>query len=417
MEGFYFSTVSANGINHRIASTVPNLLARGKRKSEEQRGCRNGTAILVMFLHGFPESWYSWRHQLRCLKNNNMYLGVAPDMRGYGSTAQPVDVQAYTQPVLARDVVEIADALGYQQFIVVGHDFGAQLAWHIALLYPSHLLGVFAMSVPYAGTPKAGWLTMLQERYGRCLHSANGSSDSNDKSKASNLNIIPREELEKVRFHYILHHNLPRAEEVYDRNCREALYRLYGYCKGCETEEGTPEYDRNGLMFPSTGIIEKDRSRALDATAAPGMWLRRPRPKQLPSWFTQQDLDYYVGEFERAGFLGALRWYQAFDINYEMMNHLLSQKDGSITDTVKSPAMFMIGDDDSVLQMFGGQGNLLAKLKLNVPNLVREPIFVKDCGHWIQQEVPELVNDILLEVLDDFASKHRHATTKMYSKF
>ena len=99
------------------------------------------------------------------------------------------------------------------------------------------------------------------------------------------------------------------------------------------------------------------------------------------------------------------------------MKRLLSQKDGSIADTVQPPAMFLIGEDDSVLRMFGGREKLLVKLKEHVPNLVREPIFVKDCGHWIQQEASELVNGVLLEVLDIFSSKHRDATTTLYSKF
>ena len=326
-------------------------------------------------------------------------------MRGYGSTTQPTDVEAYTQPVLARDVVEIAEALGHERFVVVGHDFGAQLSWTVALLYPSRVLGVFAMSVPYAGNPKAGYLTMLQERHGRCL----------DDGKSGIA--VPREEREKATFHYILHHNLPRAEEVYDKSCREVLYRLYGYCKGSPTVPGTPEYDINGLMFPPTGDPDHNKSRVLDATASPGMWLRRPRPKELPPWFTEADLNYYVQEFERAGFLGAMRWYQTFDLNFELMKGLLTREDGSIADKVQPPAMFLIGEDDSVLRMFGGKENVMIKVKENVPNLVRDPVFIKGCGHWIQQEASEKVNGVLLEVLDDFCSKQRHATTMIYSKF
>lgn len=147
VSGIYFSFLQANKLRFRVASNLRSLDKSGAVQA------RASGYPLILFLHGFPESWYSWRHQLALLRDEP-YLLVVPDMRGYGSSSQPKSMEQYTQPELARDVLEIAKSLGYQKFIVVGHDWGAQLAWSVSLLYPRNVIGVCAMSVPYAGTPK-----------------------------------------------------------------------------------------------------------------------------------------------------------------------------------------------------------------------------------------------------------------------
>jgi pimeloyl-ACP methyl ester carboxylesterase len=305
-------------------------------------------------------------------------------MRGYGSTSKPASLEAYTQPVVARDVVEIAKALGYNEFIVVGHDWGAMLAWSVSLLYPKHVLGVCGMSVPYAGTPKVGFLTMLQEKYGQCLDPT-----------------LPRETLRKAKFHYMLHHCLPRCAEEYDKNTRAFLYRMYAFRRGCEVEEGTPEQNVHGLMFPPTGDKEHDNTRTLDATAAPGLWQRMPRPKSLPKWLTQEDLEYYVQEFERAGFHGGLCWYRALDRNFQLMNDALRHGD----DRIRQPSLFLTGEDDGVVKLYGGKNKVVERLKSNLLGLTREPIFMKGCGHWIQQEEPKEVNDALLQFFQEVTNE------------
>ena len=370
IEGIYFSFVKANGLSHRLASPTRNLGSWRKRKEG---------VPLVLFLHGFPESWYSWRHQLCCLKKEP-FLAVAPDMRGYGSTSQPKSVEDYTQPVLARDVVEIAKALGYDQFIVIGHDWGAALAWSVSLLYPNHVVAVCGMSVPYAGTPKMGFLTMLQAINGPCLDPK-----------------VPRETRQKAKFHYMLHHCLPGCAKEYDRNARDFLFRMYGFEKGCEFEQGTPEYDVHGLMFPPTGNARHDATRELDARAAPGLWQRIPRPKVLPHWINKADLEYYIQEFERAGFHGGLCWYRAMDRNFELIKSALRNS----SDKIFQPSLFLIGDNDGLVKMYGGKQKIVERVKANVLGLTREPIFLKGCGHWIQQEKAQEVNFILLHFLNE----------------
>ena len=374
--GIYFSFLYANNIRHRLASTVRNLDREGSKEAKAQGW------ELVLFLHGFPESWYSWRHQLLALQNQPM-LAVAPDMRGYGGTCQPPSTDDYTQPVLALDVLLIAKQLGYTHFFIVGHDWGAMLAWSVSLLYPQNVLGVFGLSVPYMGLGRRGLLTMLQEKYGPCLDSS-----------------LPRELVELARFHYMLYHCLPRCEEQYNNNTQEFLYRLYGYRKGCRIEPGTPEYPMTGLMFPPTGNKESDQSRTLDATAAPGWWKRMPRPVDLPPWFTQQDLDYIVEEFRRSGFLGGISWYRAADKNFDLMKEILNPKNGGHGEQITVPSVFMIGEHDAVLAFHGGKFKVQQRLRKYMPALIRDPIFVPNCGHWIQQEASTLVNEVLIDFLD-----------------
>src|SRR5207237_1364204 len=103
---------------------------------------------LVLLLHGFPESWYSWRHQLAALAQAG-YHAVAPDQRGYGQTERPGQIEQYTQLHLVGDLIGLVDVLGEQQAVVVGHDWGAIVAWDMALLRPDRVRGVAALSVPY----------------------------------------------------------------------------------------------------------------------------------------------------------------------------------------------------------------------------------------------------------------------------
>lgn len=377
VEGIHFTFLDeVNGIRIRLASTVPNLKQNGPL-------ARQNGHLLVLFLHGFPESWYSWRYQLLLLKDGP-YLPVAPDMRGFGSTSQPASTEDYTQTVIAKDVVEIAQALGYQEFIVVGHDWGCQAGWSVSLLYPQHVLGVVGMSVPYAGTPQTDMLTLLQSKYGACL----------DES------IPVKERRKNCSFHYMLHHCLPKSSEEYDKNGREFLYRIYTNREGCEVEEGTPECDIHGKMFVMNDyeMLHEDPV-VLDATMAPGLWKRLPRAKTLPDWLKKEDLEYITGEYERAGFHGALSWYRAMRRNFEMMNAALRRSDGSLRDKIIPPSLFIIGENDGLIRLYGGKKKIVRRLYENMTLMTRDPIFVKDVGHWVQVEARDTVNAALLQFL------------------
>jgi pimeloyl-ACP methyl ester carboxylesterase len=106
-----------------------------------------GEGPLLLLLHGFPQCWYLWRHQIDDLVSAGYQVAV-PDQRGYGGSDKPTDVEAYVASELTADVVGIADALGHETFTLVTHDFGAVLGWDIARLYADRVAAVFALSVP-----------------------------------------------------------------------------------------------------------------------------------------------------------------------------------------------------------------------------------------------------------------------------
>jgi pimeloyl-ACP methyl ester carboxylesterase len=123
-----YRTVETNGIRMHLAE--------------------QGTGPLVVLCHGFPESWYSWRDQLPALAEAGFHA-VAPDMRGYGRTDRPEAIDQYTLFHLIGDMVGLLDALGAEQAVIAGHDWGAPVAWHAALLRPDRFPGVIGLSVPF----------------------------------------------------------------------------------------------------------------------------------------------------------------------------------------------------------------------------------------------------------------------------
>jgi len=121
-------TIEANGIRMHVAEA--------------------GAGPLVVLCHGFPECWYSWKDQIIALAEAG-YHAVAPDMRGYGQTDAPEEVDQYTILHLVGDIMGLLDALGAPQAVIVGHDWGAPVAWHCALLRPDRVRGVAGLSVPF----------------------------------------------------------------------------------------------------------------------------------------------------------------------------------------------------------------------------------------------------------------------------
>ena len=121
-------TIEANGIRVHIAE--------------------QGSGPLVLMCHGFPESWYSWRHQLQALALAGFHA-VAPDMRGYGDSGRPAEIERYSLLHLVGDMVGVLDSLGEKTAVIAGHDWGAPVAWHAALLRPDRFRAVIGLSVPY----------------------------------------------------------------------------------------------------------------------------------------------------------------------------------------------------------------------------------------------------------------------------
>jgi pimeloyl-ACP methyl ester carboxylesterase len=312
-------------------------------------------------------------------------------------------VDDFAVDVVARDMVDLASSLGFDQMVVVGHDFGAYLAWHLALLYSKVVVGVMALSTPYMGhvPTHQPLMAALQRRFGKCLP----NDDKNDIATTTT-----RSDQLKARFHYMLHHNLPFAHVNYDINIREALYRIYAYQPGVEVEsvddnhclllnddrmfippffkEG--EHDHHGKIKANTQ--QTSQPPLLDGRSAPALWQRLPRPKKLPSWLSSTDLDIMVQEVEQSGgFAGGLRWYQALDLNWYRTRHYLRHAQ------IHQPCYFMMGSNDTmILENHGGSFETIQqRMQQHVTNL-QKCMVIPHAGHWLPLECATLVNEELL---------------------
>ncbi len=297
-----------------------------------------GAGPLVVLVHGFPESWYSWRRQLPAIAAAGFRV-VAPDMRGYGQTDVPADIASYTIMHLVGDVTGLVEALGERQAIVVGHDWGATVAWSAALLRPDMFRAVAAMSVPYR---QRGPVPPLRALRAAGLHT----------------------------YYYLYYQDVGVADAEYERDPKLTLQSTF-YTMSGDAPRGRPD---PRMLQPGKGALDN-----------------LINPDRLPAWLTEADLDYMVADIRRTGFRGALNWYRNADRNWE----LLAPWAGA---PIRQPALFIAGSEDHVIHGPLGKGPLEA-LKANVPNL-RAQLIIEGAGHYIQQERPQQVNAALIEFLN-----------------
>ncbi|WP_428484842.1 alpha/beta fold hydrolase [Rhodopila sp.] len=302
-----------------------------------------GNGPLILLCHGFPESWYSWRHQIDDLAEAGFHV-VAPDMRGYGQTDRPEAIDQYTLLHLVGDMVGLLDALGAETAVIAGHDWGAPVAWHAALLRPDRFPAVIGLSVPYR-----------------------------PRGVARPTTVMPRTD---DAVFYQLHFQTPgvaEAELEHDvgASIRSVLLSLSGDAPPRSAAEGFS-------MVPRVGGLRARQSATGDQATA------------LPAWLTEADIAFYTGEFSRTGFRGGLNWYRNIDRNWE----LLAAYHGA---RVMVPALYVAGDRDLVMA-FRGMDELVANLSAIIPNL-RQTLILTGCGHWTQQERPRDVSKAMIDFL------------------
>jgi pimeloyl-ACP methyl ester carboxylesterase len=320
-----------------------------RHRTVETNGIRmhvaeQGDGPLVLLCHGFPESWYSWRHQLAALAAAGFHA-VAPDMRGYGQTEQPAEIDQYTLLHLVGDMVGLADALGEGPAVIAGHDWGAPVAWHAALLRPDRFRAVIGLSVPFRPRGSVRPSTAMPQ-----------TDDA---------------------VYYQLYFQAPGvAEAELSRDVRSSIRRVLYAASGEGRQAGA------GLGDPAAvGMVPR----------AGGFLSHTAEPPAPPTWLTEADVDFYTGEFTRAGFRGGLNWYRNIDRNWELLAPYAGAR-------VMVPALYVAGDRDLVVH-FRGMDQLLPNLKKFVPEL-RRTIMLPGCGHWTQQERPKEVNDAMIAFLN-----------------
>jgi pimeloyl-ACP methyl ester carboxylesterase len=323
MTGLRHRTVETNGIRMHLAE--------------------QGAGPLVLLCHGFPESRYSWRHQLPALAEAGFHA-VAPDMRGYGQTDKPPEIDQYTLLHSVGDMVGLLDALGAEQAVIAGHDWGAPLAWASAVLRPDRFRGVIALSGPFGPRGPSRPTTVMPQ-----------SADM---------------------LFYQLYFQMPGvAEAEFERDVHLSVRTILYSISGDAPRRANSVVDRNAV-----GMVHR----------RDGFLARMLNPESLPLWLSEADVNFYAAEFARTGFRGGLNWYRNIDRNWELLAPFAGAK-------VNVPALYIAGERDVVLD-FPGVRQRIGETAKFVPQLRRTAIF-PGCGHWTQQERAAEVNAAMIDFL------------------
>ncbi|MBI1330515.1 MAG: alpha/beta fold hydrolase [Alphaproteobacteria bacterium] len=300
------------------------------------RAVVEGQGPLVVMVHGFPESWFSWRHQIGPIAQAG-FTACAIDVRGYGGSGRPHAIADYDMEHMIADVCGVIDAMGARTAILIGHDWGAPIVWNTALARPDRIRAVAGLSVPFTGAPLRSMSAMIEEIFtsqGRFFYQ-----------------------------HYFQDAGV--AEREGEADIRGFLRKFY-YAISGDAPDGT---------WPKDKVV------------GDSLLYRLPDPDPFPAWLTAADLDYYVREFEQSGLRGPINRYRNHDRDFEFLKAFQGKK-------IEQPSLFVGGARDLVLSMFG-RADLMGIMKMHMSDL-RGADVLEGCGHWTQQERPDEVNARLI---------------------
>nr|WP_090340015.1 alpha/beta hydrolase [Mycolicibacterium malmesburyense] len=327
-----------------------------------------GEGPLVILVHGFPESWYSWRHQIPALANAG-YRVVAIDQRGYGRSSKYRVQKAYRIKELVGDIVGVIDAYGEKQAVVVGHDWGAPVAWTSAWLHPDRCRGVVGISVPFAGRGVIG---------------LPGSPFGERRPNDYHLELAGPGKLWYQDYFSEQDAIIAEIEE----DLRGWLLGLTYTVSGQGMIAATQAAVAAGVDLASMDPVEVIRSGPLCLPEGARLKDAFSYPETMPDWFTDADLDFYTAEFERSGFGGPLSFYHNIDNDWCD----LAEQEGT---PLTPPALFIGGQYD-VGTTWGAEA--VERAHEVMPNYCGTHM-IADVGHWIQQEEPKETNRLLLDFL------------------
>ncbi len=301
------------------------------------RAAVEGTGPLVILVHGWPELWYSWRHQIEPLAAAG-YRVVAPDVRGYGGSDKPHAIEAYDMATIMADVVGLIDALGEEQAILVGHDWGAPIVWNTAALHPTRVRAVAGLSVPYRRRLEISTIALWHKLFAG-------------------------------KFFYQLYFQKEGvAEAELEADVRTALAKIYYGASGeAPTLEGWMNRPPDGDLLSGFAT-----------------------PDPLPAWLTEADLDYFEANFAAGGFRGPLNRYRCQQRDFDDLPEM-----GTLP--IKQPSCFIAGAKDLV-RAFVHPMDPYADVGAHC-NDFRGKTIIDGIGHWVQQEAPDEVNAALLSFL------------------
>ncbi|WP_443093645.1 alpha/beta fold hydrolase [Nocardia ignorata] len=300
-----------------------------------------GQGYPVVFCHGFPHTGYIWHRQLAAVAEAGFHA-IAPDLRGYGRTQAPDDVEAYTNAAVIGDLLALLDDIGARQAVFVGLDFGAQLVWELSLRAPERVAAAVVLNNPFAPRPPR--------------------PPSDFWTKAAQRHFL----------HLSYFQEPGRADAELAERPREFLARVY------YSLSGDYHYLDTWKNPPGLGYLDV-----------------LPKAPDLPwSWLSESEFDTLATEFERTGFTGGLNWYRNLDRNWHLTEPLAGRP-------VAVPTYFLYGENDPDMEGFSGR-DPLATLRANVTDL-RAVVQVPGAGHLVHLERTDPVNEFVLSALGDVA--------------
>lgn len=303
------------------------------------RAAVEGSGPLVIMVHGFPELWYSWRHQIQPVAQAGFKV-VVPDVRGYGGSSKPHAIDAYDMVSLTNDVIGLIDALGEETAILVGHDWGAPICWNTAALHPDRIAAVVGLSVPFFPRGDTPPIDQWNALFG------NGF------------------------FYQLYFQEEGVAEAAFEADLRTALRKLYFTVSG------------DGADAPLHSLSSAEPVADFLGTMVD--------PDPFPGWLTEADLNYYTAAFQQGGLRGPLNRYRAQHLDWERLPQLSQLQ-------IHQPSCFIAGTLDPVrtfipgFDLYAGAGTACTDF--------RGATLIDGKGHWIQQEAPDEVNRALLSFL------------------
>ena len=325
-------------IHSNIATDINIEILQSPRSSKDK-------CPAVILCHGFPETAYAWRHQLNALADSG-YRAIAMDMRGYGRTQSPADVESYSLMHITGDIIKLMDALDIDKAVLVGNDWGSTVAWHSARLRPDRFSGIAAMGVPMmsrAPLPPTELFNMIE---------------------------MPQD----MQFYALYFQEPGLAEAELEKNIRTSLMKIYYSASGSarNPQENTGSVPNPfGMVSLSAGLLG-------------------PLPERMPEWLSDSDFEVFVNAFTHSGFRGGLNYYRNLDRNWQHEAALEGLK-------IEIPALYMVGERDTGYEI-PGMKEIIEYMPNLAPKLTDTLVF-EGVGHWLQQERPGEVSKALCDFI------------------
>lgn len=316
-----------NSISNPTDFPKPTLISINGLELEVFEAGQQNVGKPIVLCHGFPEHAFSWRHQVPALVESGFHV-IVPNQRGYGNSSCPTEVTEYDIGQLTGDLVALLDHYGYEDAVFVGHDWGANVVWQLALLHPNRVNKIINLSLPYQERGEKPWIEFMEEVFGGDF--------------------------------YFVHFNRQPgvADAILDKNVSQFLHNIH--------RKNEP------LRAPEPGMLMINLARAEKPLGEPIM--------------SESEMAVFVSAFESSGFTGSINWYRNLDRNW----HLLED----VNPIIQHPTLMIYGEQDMIPKS--------ERLPELVPNV---DVVSLNCGHWIQQEMPEETNRVILNWLQDQNTK------------